>query len=69
MRKNASRPDAENPEWTAEEIRQARPLMEMLPKQAVEAIRRYRGQRGPQPCPPIHFALPSASSLIWISAR
>ena len=51
MRKNASRPDAENPEWTAEEIRQARPLMEMLPKEAVEAIRRYRGQRGPQKSP------------------
>lgn len=51
MRKNASRPDAENPEWTAEEIRQARPLMEMLPKETVEAIRRYRGQRGPQRAP------------------
>ena len=51
MRKNASRPDAENPEWTAEEIRQARPLMEMLPKEAVAAIRRYRGQRGPQKSP------------------
>jgi len=45
MRKNASRPDAENPEWTAEEIRQARPLMEMLPKETVAAIRRYRGQQ------------------------
>ena len=51
MRKNASRPDAENPEWTAEEIRRARPLMQMLPKEAVEAIRRYRGQRGPQKSP------------------
>jgi len=51
MRKNASRPDAENPEWTAEEIRKARPLMETLPKEAVEAIRRYRGQRGPQRSP------------------
>jgi uncharacterized protein (DUF4415 family) len=51
MRKNASRPDAENPEWTAEEIRQARPLMEMLPKETVETIRRYRGQRGPQKRP------------------
>jgi hypothetical protein len=49
MRKNASRPvDAENPEWTAEEMRAARPLMEVLPKEVVEAIRRYRGQRGPQ---------------------
>ncbi len=51
MRTNASRPDEENPEWTAEEIRQARPLMETLPKEAVDAIRRYRGQRGPQKSP------------------
>lgn len=51
MRKNASRPDAENPEWTAEEMRRARPLMEVLPKEVVEAIRRYRGQRGPQKSP------------------
>jgi uncharacterized protein (DUF4415 family) len=48
MRKNASRPDAENPEWTANEMRAARPLLEVLPKDTVEAIRRYRGQRGPQ---------------------
>jgi uncharacterized protein (DUF4415 family) len=51
MRKNASRPDAENPEWTAEEIRAARPLVEVLPKDVVAAIRRYRGQRGPQKAP------------------
>ena len=51
MRRNASRPDAENPEWTAEEMRAARPLLEALPKETVEAIRRYRGQRGPQKTP------------------
>lgn len=51
MRKNASRPDAENPEWTAEEMRAARPLLEVLPNEVVEAIRRYRGQRGPQKAP------------------
>ena len=51
MRKNASRPDVENPEWTAEEIRQARPLMDVLPKETAEAVRRYRGQRGPQKRP------------------
>jgi len=51
MRKNASSPDAENPEWTPEEIRGARPLMEVLPKATVEAVRRYRGQRGPQKSP------------------
>src|SRR5438034_2527596 len=51
MRKHASRPDAEKPEWTAEEMRAARPLLEVLPAKVVEAIRRYRGQRGPQKAP------------------
>ena len=51
MRKNASRPDAENPEWTAEDFRTARPLLEVLPKETVDAIRRYQGQRGPQNAP------------------
>jgi len=51
MRKNGSRPDEENPEWSAEEIRRARPLIEMLPTETTEAIRRYRGQRGPQKRP------------------
>ncbi len=32
-------------------MRAARPLLEVLPKEAVEAIRRYRGQRGPQKAP------------------
>lgn len=51
MRKNARRPDAENPEWTEEDFRRARPALEVLPKEVVEAIRRYRGQRGPQKSP------------------
>ena len=51
MRKTARRPDAENPEWTAEDIRRARPLLEVLPKETMEAVRRYRGQRGPQKTP------------------
>ena len=51
MRKNASRPDAENPEWTSEDFRRARPALEVLPKEALDAIRRYRGQRGPQKRP------------------
>jgi|SoiMethySBSTD1v2_1073268.scaffolds.fasta_scaffold118225_4 uncharacterized protein (DUF4415 family) len=51
MRKNASRPDAENPEWTPEEVQKARPLMEVLPKETAQAVRRYRGQRGPQKSP------------------
>ena len=51
MRKNASRPDAGNPEWTEEDFRRARPALEVLPKEVVNAIRRYRGQRGPQKAP------------------
>ena len=51
MRKNASRPDVDNPEWTAKEIRQARSLMDALPKETAAAVRRYRGQRGPQKNP------------------
>ena len=51
MRKNASRPDAENPEWSSEDVREARPLMEALSSDTAEAIRRYRGQRGPQKRP------------------
>lgn len=48
MRKNAKRPDDENPEWTSKEIRQARPLLDVLPAETAAAVRRYRGQRGPQ---------------------
>ena len=51
MRKNASRPDAENPEWTSQEIREARPLLDVLPDEMSAAVRRYRGQRGPQKAP------------------
>ncbi len=51
MRKNAVRADAENPEWTSSEVRKARPLMDALPREAAAAIRRYRGQRGPQKKP------------------
>jgi uncharacterized protein (DUF4415 family) len=49
MRKNP--PDAENLEWTEADFRRARPALEVLPKEVVEAIRRYRGQRGPQKSP------------------
>jgi uncharacterized protein (DUF4415 family) len=51
MRRNTSRSNAENPEWTADEIRSARPLMDALPKETAAAVRRYRGQRGPQKNP------------------
>lgn len=51
MRKNASRPDTANPAWSEKEIRDARPLMDMLPPETAAAVRRYRGQRGPQQRP------------------
>ena len=51
MRKNASRPDSENPEWSEKDMRDARPLMEVLPPETAAAVRRYRGQRGPQRSP------------------
>jgi len=51
MRKNPSKPDHENPEWTEEDFGRARPALEVLPKEVVDAIRRYRGQRGPQKTP------------------
>ena len=51
MRKNASRPDTENPEWSETEIHDAQPLMHVLPSETVAAVRRYRGQRGPQKRP------------------
>ena len=51
MRKNASRPDKENPAWSGKEIRVARPLMEVLPPETASAVRRYRGQRRPQRSP------------------
>ncbi len=47
-RVNPSRPDRENPEWTAEDMRRARPALEVLPKEVVDAIRRYRDERGRQ---------------------
>jgi uncharacterized protein (DUF4415 family) len=51
MRKKPTRPDAENPEWTEQDFRQARPALELLPGEVVDAVRRYRGQRGPQKAP------------------
>jgi uncharacterized protein (DUF4415 family) len=44
----ASRPDEENPEWTREEMRRARPALEMIEQVfgpvAVEALGRGRGR-------------------------
>lgn len=51
MRKKPTRPDAGNPEWTEQDFRKARPALEVLPGDVVDAVRRYRGQRGPQKAP------------------
>ena len=51
MRKKPSRPDAENPEWSEQDFREARPALQLLPDDVVDAVRRYRGQRGPQKSP------------------
>ena len=51
MRKNPSGPDAGNPEWSPEDFQRARPALEVLPGPVVDAIRRYRGQRGRQKAP------------------
>ena len=44
----ASRPDEENPEWTREEIRNARPALEVIEElfgaKAAEELRRGRGR-------------------------
>lgn len=50
MRKHASRPDAENPEWTREDVQRARPLKDAAPD-VVEAVEQARRGRGPQKTP------------------
>lgn len=47
MPKNANRPDADNPEWTRKEIREARPLLDVLPD-VTAAAARASGRRGAQ---------------------
>jgi len=51
MKKRASKPDTENPEWTEDDFRRARPALEVLPKAVVEAITAHRRGRGPQKTP------------------
>lgn len=51
-RPNPEKIDRENPEWTKEEFRRARPAFEVLPPDLVETIKkRHQGQRGPQKAP------------------
>lgn len=50
-KKKPADPDTGNREWTEADFRRARPALEVLPREVVDAIRRYRGQRGPQKAP------------------
>jgi uncharacterized protein (DUF4415 family) len=44
--------DPDNPEWTPEDFARARPAEEVLPPDLYQgAVKRYRGQRGPQKTP------------------
>jgi uncharacterized protein (DUF4415 family) len=43
--------DPDNPEWTEEDFKRARPAREVLPPEFFEAIKRLRGQRGKQKAP------------------
>lgn len=49
-KKYSNEPDDENPEWTQEDFRRARPVLEAAPG-VVDAMLRYRGQRGHQKAP------------------
>ena len=44
--------DTDNPEWTDEDFARARPAKDVLPPGLYQAaVKRYRGQRGPQKTP------------------
>jgi uncharacterized protein (DUF4415 family) len=44
--------DPDNPEWTREDFARARPAKDVLPPGLYQAaVKRYRGQRGPQKAP------------------
>ena len=51
MPRTSRRAALADPEWTDGEFRRARPALDVLPHDVVDAIRRYRGQRGPQKAP------------------
>lgn len=51
-RKNPKMIDDENPEWTEEDFRRARPAAEVLPPELLAILpKRKPGQRGPQRTP------------------
>jgi len=67
---NATRPDAENPEWTAETFRRARPASEVLPelfgKKVADEMLRPRGRpRSEQTRTSISLRLPPETLKRW----
>jgi uncharacterized protein (DUF4415 family) len=42
---------SDNPEWTAEDLANARPLSEVLAPELFEKLKRRQGERGPQKRP------------------
>ena len=48
MRKQPTRPDSDNPAWTDEDFKRAKPALDVLPPALAAALPRSRGQRGPQ---------------------
>lgn len=67
---NATRPDAENPEWTAEEFKRARPASEVLPelfgKRTADAMLKPRGRpKSAQTRASISLRLPPETLARW----
>lgn len=48
MRKQPTRPDRDNPAWTDEDFKRAKPALDVLPPALAAVLPRRRGQRGPQ---------------------
>jgi uncharacterized protein (DUF4415 family) len=48
MRKLSTKPDRDNPAWSEEDFRRAKPAADVLPAALAAALPRRRGQRGPQ---------------------
>ena len=48
MRKLSTKPDEDNPMWSEEDFRRAKPAADVLPAALAAALPRRRGQRGPQ---------------------
>ena len=62
MPKNADRPDADNPEWTRKEIREARPLLDVLPGETAAVVRRRGQPRTPPPTKKLKAGHPAEKS-------